>query len=91
MCKRYRNTARGPDPTKNDEKCHLMVFGDENTEIAIKIGNSEIMESVCEKLLGIVFDRKLNFKKHIEDLCRKANQTIHTLACLSNYIDPVMS
>ena len=42
----------------NDETCRLMVFGDKNTEITIKIGNSEIKESDCEKLLGITFDKK---------------------------------
>ena len=26
----------------NDEKCHLMVFGDKSTEATTKIGNSEI-------------------------------------------------
>ena len=26
----------------NEEKCHLMVFGDKNTEVKIKIRNSEI-------------------------------------------------
>ena len=35
----------------NDEKCHLMLFGGENTEVTIKIENSEIKESDCEKLL----------------------------------------
>ena len=75
----------------NDEKCHLMIFGDKGTEIKIKIGNSEIKESDYEKLLGITFDKKLNFKKHTEDLCRKANQKIHALTRLSNYIDPVKS
>ena len=32
----------------NDEKCHLLVFGDKNTKTTIKIGNSEIKESDCE-------------------------------------------
>ena len=61
------------------------------TQKTIKIGNSEIEESYCEKLQGITFDKKLNFKKHIEDLCRKANQKIHALVHLPNYIDPVKS
>ena len=75
----------------DDENCHLMVFADKNTKTTIKIGNSEIKESDCETLLGITFDKKLTFKKHIKDLCRKANQKIHALARLSNYIDPVKS
>ena len=63
------------------------IFGDKNTEITIKIGNSEIMESGHEKLLGITLNKKLNFKKHIEDLCRMANQKSQALARLSNYVD----
>ena len=68
-----------------------MVFEDKSTETTIKIGNSEIKESDYEKLLGITFDKKLNFKKHIEDLCRKANQRIHVLTRLSNYTDLIKS
>ena len=73
----------------NDEKCHLMAFGDKNTEVKIKIGNSEVKESECEKLLGISFDKQSNFKEHSEDLCRKANQKSNALARLSNYIDSI--
>ena len=68
-----------------------MIFGNKGTDITIKIGNSEIKESDYEKLLGISFGKKLNFRKHIEDLCTKANQKIHALARLSNYIDAVKS
>ena len=68
-----------------------MIFRDKNTEMKIKIGSSKIKECDCEKLLGTNFDKKLNFKKHIEDLCRMANQKIHAFARLLNYIDPVKS
>ena len=51
-----------------------MVFGDKNTETKIRIGNSEFKESHFEKLVEITLDKKSNFKKHIEDLFRKANQ-----------------
>ena len=63
------------------------------TDTTIKVGNSEIKENDYEKLLGITFDEKLNFKKHIEDLCRKANQKIPALALvrLSNFVDPIKS
>ena len=75
----------------NDDKCHLMIFGDESTETTISIGNSRINESDYEKLLGVTFDKKLSFKKHVEDLSKKANQKLHALARLSNYIDPIKS
>ena len=46
----------------NEEKCHLLVFGEEDTEISIHVGPSVIKESNEEKLLGVIIDRKLNFK-----------------------------
>ena len=38
-------------------------------------------------MLGITFDKKLSFKKHIEDLCKKANQKLHALARVSYLLD----
>ena len=74
-----------------DDKCHLMIFGGKSTEATVTIGNSKINESDYEKLLGVTFDKKLSFKKHVEDLYKKANQKLHALARLSNYIDPIKS
>ena len=73
----------------NDETCHFPVFGDKNKEITIKTGNPDIKDSDYEILLGITLDKKLNLKKDIENLCRKANQTTNALARLSNSIDHV--
>ena len=39
-------------------------------------------------MLGITFDKKLAFKQHIEDLCKKANQKLHALARVSYFMDP---
>ena len=39
--------------------------------------------------MGVTFDRKLSFTKHVEDLCKKANRKLHALARLSNFTDPV--
>ena len=75
----------------NDDKCRLMIFGGKSTEATVTIGNSKINKSDYEKLLGVTFDKKLSFKKHVEDLYKKANQKLHALARLSNYIDPIKS
>ena len=37
-----------------------------------------------EKILGVYFDNKLNFKTHITKLCKEASQKLHALASLSN-------
>ena len=73
----------------NKEKCHFMIFGNKSKESVVTIGKSTIKESEHEKLLGVTFDKKLSFTKHAQDLCKKADQKLHALARLSNYIDPI--
>ena len=71
----------------NEEKCHLLVFGEKETEISIKVGSSVIKESKEEKLLGVVLDQKLNFKQHVNMVCTtKASQKLHALARASTYM-----
>ena len=50
----------------------------------ITIGNKIISCSKCEKLLGIKIDNNLNFKEHIESLCKKASQKINALSRLAS-------
>ena len=70
----------------NEEKCHLLVFGEKDTEISINVGPSVIKESKEEKLLGVVIDHKLNFKQHLDTVCRKASHKLHALARASTYM-----
>ena len=65
---------------------YLMIFGDKYSKATVTIRNSTINECEYEKLL--TFDKKLSFRKHIEKLCKMANQKLHALARLSTYIDP---
>ena len=64
----------------NDDKCHLMIVGDKSTKATVTIGNSKINKNDYAKLLGVTFDKKLNLKKHVEDLYKRANQKLHELA-----------
>ena len=66
-----------------------MIFGSKSKDSVVAIGKSTIKESEYEKLLGVTFDKKLSFTKHVQDLCKKAQQKLHRLARLSNYIDPI--
>ena len=53
----------------NTDKCHLLLNSEEpNT---LKLGDLHINNSLNEKLLGITFDCKLKFNKHIEDIAKK--------------------
>ena len=38
------------------------------------------------KLLGITLDNKLNFNEHVSNICKKANQKLHALARISNFM-----
>ena len=57
----------------NTIKCHLLLNSREpNT---LQTGDLHINNSLSEKLLGITFDCKLKFNKHIEDICQKASRS----------------
>ena len=65
----------------NTNKCHpLLNSQGPNT---LKIGDLHINNSLSEKLLGITFDCKLKFNKHIENICQKASQKLKALARLA--------
>ena len=55
----------------NLDKCHLIVSGTENAKI--KLDDLTITNSNKGKLLGTIFNHKLKFQYHIENLCRKAS------------------
>ena len=73
----------------NEDQCHYMLFGSKCKDTVVTIVNPTIKVSDYENLLGVISDKKLNFAKHVEDLCKKANRKLHALARLSNYMDPV--
>ena len=62
----------------NTDKCHLIVSTDEPIEI--RVGESLIKNNICEKLLGVKIDNKLNFDTHVKGLCKKANNILRVLA-----------
>ena len=50
----------------NEGKCHLLTFGTIQANINIKIGEAIVEESSEEKLLGVILDKKLNFKSYFK-------------------------
>ena len=42
----------------NEDKCHLMVFGDKGNDVSLNIGGVNIKESNEEKWLGVILDKK---------------------------------
>ena len=68
----------------NTDKCHLIVNTDEPIEI--RVGESLIKNSTCEKLLGVKIDSKLNFDAHVKGLCKKANNKLRAFARSKPYM-----
>ena len=63
-----------------------MVFGDQFNDLMLHIKTIPVVESREQKLLGITVDKELTFKAHVESLCKKANQKLHALSCISCYL-----
>ena len=49
----------------------------------MQIGATTVTDSVEEKLLGVTLDKNLDFKRHVNTLCKKAGQKLHALAPIS--------
>ena len=63
-----------------------MVLGDkQNTPFVLNINGKEINNS-REIELGIVIDNQLKFKKHIENLCKKASFKLHALRRIRKFL-----
>ena len=72
----------------NEDKCHLIIFGTSKEKVNMHVGEEQIKENDHEKLLGITLDKKLNFKKHVQTLCKKTSQKLHALTSISIYMEP---
>ena len=65
----------------NTDKSNLLLIRQEpNT---LKIDYLHINKSLSEKPLGLTFDFKLKFNKHIKDICQKVSQKLNALARLT--------
>ena len=64
----------------NADKCRSLV--NVKDEISMKIGDLNIVNSECEKILGVKFDYKFTLQvySHVSDLCKNASRKINALA-----------
>ena len=66
-------------------KCHLLLS---NTDVFnFEISETVIRNSNSKKLLGVTFDNKLKFEKHIITICQRANRKLNALARLTPYVE----
>ena len=72
----------------NADKYRLLVLGQRcNDPVTVKIGNTDVVNSSEEKLLGIHIDSKLSVDDHVSKLCQKASNKLYALVHISPYID----
>ena len=61
----------------NINKCPLQV--NEKDEVVINLGETEIKSSEYGKLLGMKFDKKLNFNEHLNNVISKVSCKLNVL------------
>ena len=66
-------------------KCHMLLNSTES--INVQISETVIHNSQSRKLLGVTFDNKLKFEKHINRICQKANRKLNALARMTPYME----
>ena len=72
---------------QNPGKFQFMILGT-NTDIKINLflDGNKIEKSQEVFLLGITIDDKLSFKRHVENICRKAKYKLHALQSIRKYL-----
>ena len=70
----------------NSDKYHLLVSGNRNEEIFMKIGGDIIWGNSSVKLLGMNIDRGLKMNKHINEICAKANHKLSVLSRMCSFL-----
>ena len=66
----------------NETKCHLLAPSRTPEMLWIQVGEQIIWESRQERLLGVMVDRGLTFKEHVQNLCKKTGGKVTALARL---------
>ena len=65
-------------------KCHMLLSSLES--LNFQISETVIHNSQSKKLLGVTFDNKLKFEKHINTIYKKANRKLNALARITTYM-----
>ena len=69
----------------NNDKYHLITS--KQSCMNLKIGNINIENSTCEKLLGVEVDNNLNFIEHLDGIIKKAGRKVGDLSRIFLFMD----
>ena len=71
----------------NPGKFQFMIIGDKTCyKHILKINSTCVQPSEDVTLLDVMIDKNLTFKKHIDNLVRKAQYTLDALRCIRKFI-----
>ena len=71
----------------NLDKYYFMLFGvNDGIQTDLASNNSTVKNSKKEKILGIIFDNKLDFFLHLTRITKKANIKLNNLTRVQKYI-----
>ena len=69
----------------NSDKCHLITS--KQSCMNLKIGNINIENNTCEKLLGVKVDNKLNLSEYLDGIIKKASRKVSALSRMFPVMD----
>ena len=75
-----------PGPNKQAQEVIFSGRIQERYHPSIYFNNKSIKQVPCQKYLGIIVDRKLNFQEHLKHVLNKVNKTIGLLRELQNIL-----
>ena len=69
----------------NSDKCHLITS--KQSYMNLKIGNINIENSSCEKLLGVKLNNRFNFNEHLDGIIKEASPKVSSLSRIFPLMD----
>ena len=72
----------------NPEKFQLMFLGlKDDPKLCIDINGNVVQMTDSVKLLGFTIDSKLNFKQHVQSICKKTSNKVRAFSRISPNLD----
>ena len=71
----------------NPSKFQFMILGGNDSKVPLKTSDITICQSTSVKLLGITIEQHLDFKLHINSLCKSSSNKVKCLYRIRKYID----
>ena len=70
--------------TINFNKCKMLHFGNGNLYFPFKLGSFDLINSECEKILGVLIDSSLSYSNHVYSCIKKLSRVCNVI--LSKYV-----